>query len=443
MADIQNLGGPGNPVLVTGTVIVDPTTPLAENLTQIKGAAVSDTNALPVKVVDAAGVAAPIGTAADPVRVDPTGTTAQPVTVTSAVSYVAFGAAGNLAAALNSAVTVANTLGMSTITFTLTIPPAATVTFEGSFDEGVSYSTITIRAMGADGYATTATTSGSYVGSIVGCSHVRARVSVAGSGAAGGVVGRLSQQLSTLEGIENPAPSDFALNRARGRIQNTNGIHKFGRNPDIDTTIEAIWAYGGLYTFSASAETWYLVSSSAADVAVTITAEVLDGNYVATTRTTTLTGQTPVAIAGGTILRVNRAYNSSGTVLVGNVYMLRSVNVTAGVPNVATDVRAMIQIGEEQTLQAMFTVPASTTAYLTQWAGGTDTGTAQIILSVREFGKVFRTRDRSVAAVGGGFDQAYGTYLSIPEKSDILVEALTSANNTAVTADYDLILIVN
>jgi len=144
-----------------------------------------------------------------------------------------FGTTNNLAAALNSVYTYSNTYGLSSISFKLTIPTGATVTFEGSFD-GTTFNNVTLRRVANDGYVQTTTVSDVYIGSIIGMRIFRVRVSVVGS-ASGTVIGTSSSQVGTLEGIENGPPNDFDINIAEGRIQGYSLVNKFGRNPDVDT----------------------------------------------------------------------------------------------------------------------------------------------------------------------------------------------------------------
>lgn len=349
-----------------------------------------------------------------------------------------FGAASNLGSTLNSAVTLTNTNGYNSISFYLTIPTGATVVFEGNVD-GVTWTSCTLRQKGGDNYITSTSQSGEVVGSIAGLREFRVRVSVAGS-ANGTVMGRATRDVCTLEGIENGPPNEFFFDTSRGKIGGINGTTRFARNPDIDMVKETIWALGGTYTFSTVAASYYISSTSASDTQV-ITVTVLDGNYVPTTRTVTLAGQTKTLIPGGTILRINGAANTGTTDLTGNVYIYEDDTVVLGVPQTATKIRNYIPLIEQNSGIGVYTVAAGQTAYLVKWQAQCSTGTADVSMDVRQFGSVFRNRGRKLIAPVGSSE--YKIFLRIPEKSDIKFEASTSANNTTVLVEYDLILADN
>lgn len=160
------------------------------------------------------------------------------VALSPAGKFEVFGSSGNIAAAQGSAVTFVNTGGYNTITFNLTVPTGATIEFQSSFDGGTTYTRCTLRGTSSDSYTQRTSTSGPFIGSIAGMSHFKIVVVIAGSGGTGTVIGQASKEVSTLEGQENPPPSDFIFDVSRGRIRTTSTNHKFGRNPDIDTAAE-------------------------------------------------------------------------------------------------------------------------------------------------------------------------------------------------------------
>lgn len=118
-----------------------------------------------------------------------------------------FGSSGNLAAALNSAVTFTNTGGFSSIGFYVAVPPGATVVFEGRYETTTGiWSGARMRSNVTDNYVSGATISGTFNGSISMFREFRVRVSVAGSGSAGTVVGTAGIVMTTLEGQEHGPP---------------------------------------------------------------------------------------------------------------------------------------------------------------------------------------------------------------------------------------------
>lgn len=91
--------------------------------------------------------------------------------------------------------------GATSIGFKLTRPSNATIIFEGSWD-GVNWTDLTLRQMGAHGYSTRTSEDENWIGSVSTFQYFRLRVTTGGTGA-GTVVGKFSATMSTLEGIEN------------------------------------------------------------------------------------------------------------------------------------------------------------------------------------------------------------------------------------------------
>lgn len=80
-------------------------------------------------------------------------------------------------------------------------PTGGQIAFEGSYD-GVNFSAITLREVGANGYTQKCVATEDYIGSIACLAKVRFRTSVGGS-APGSIGGRMNQTGSTIEGIEH------------------------------------------------------------------------------------------------------------------------------------------------------------------------------------------------------------------------------------------------
>lgn len=253
--------------------------------------------------------------------------------------------------------------------------------------------------------------------------------------------------------VPNTSSVDRAINISSGSVNGYSSVHKFGRNPDvdIDTDPEDVWSYGGSYTFLSSAQTLYVSSSDASDTTQSIKVEGLDANWEPQTQSATLNGQNQVALSG-TWLRVFRAYNDSGTNLNGDVYVAESDTLTGGVPDTASKVKAHVESVYQQTLMAIYTIPAGKTGYLVKWYitinsnGSTSEKECDAALYTRLDGKVFRLKEY----VGldnhgaGSWNYDYPIPLKLPEKTDVKVVADTvSSNNTDVTAGFDIILIDN
>jgi hypothetical protein len=247
--------------------------------------------------------------------------------------------------------------------------------------------------------------------------------------------------------VGNLMTSDFLVEVSRGNILGYSLDRKFGSIGSIAASTPAdVWAYGitsgaETYTFSTTADIDSMSSSSISDTEA-ITVIGLDANYEEVIQTKNLTGQATV-LFDTPMIRVNRAYNSNGNDLIGNVYIYTNGTPTAGgVPGTVANVRAYIPIGEGQTLQAIYTVPAGKTAYfmgletsLTKAGGATAVG-GNFRGRTRLFNKVFRTQDDFDLISSGNSNRVYNLPIPLPfeEKTDFV--ATVGVTNTGAGASW-------
>ena len=225
-------------------------------------------------------------------------------------------------------------------------------------------------------------------------------------------------------------------------------VEKFGANHVVDTATdpEDCWSQGGTYTFLAAAATLYVSSDSAADTAKSINVQGLDANWNLQTKSVTLTGQTQ-AVIGGTWLRVFRAYNESATTLAGNVYIAETDTLTTGTPQTASKIKAKIDLGDGQTMMAIYTVPNGYTAYMTRWyttLAISRASYAVVQMKKRLSGGVFRTT-REVGLTGAGnsiYQESLNIAIPFPAKTDIKITILeVGANDMNIDGGFDLLLV--
>lgn len=220
---------------------------------------------------------------------------------------------------------------------------------------------------------------------------------------------------------------------------NHRAIFKFGYNTSIGTTEATVWDQGGIYTYLLSASVLKLSSSDNSDTS-TVVIYGLDENWNEISETIVLTGQTAVNTANSYI-RIYRGTVISGQPL-GNIYA-GTGTVTAGVP---ANIFMKILATENQTLMAVWSVPAGYTGYIYQVSisSGSSLANKYIIsrLKVREFGEVFRTRlvlaQHNTTTT---FDKAYPTI--VPEKSDIEIRAESSSGTDNVSATFTVVYVKN
>lgn len=240
----------------------------------------------------------------------------------------------------------------------------------------------------------------------------------------------------------------FNLQVARGQITGHKALFKFGSNPVVDAALETVWSQGGIYAYPSAATVMKVSSSSNNDTALgtgarTVTVAGLDANYNELSEVITLNGQTEV-LTTNSFIRVFRAFVNtagSGATAAGDIYVGVGV-VTAGVP---ATVYAKIPLGANQTLMAVWTVPAGYTAYIDQGtfsaAGANTNHSIKGQLCFRPFGGVMRVG--AELAISNGFALFDFEFpIAFPEKTDIEARALAlSGSGFYVAATFDLIYI--
>ena len=256
-------------------------------------------------------------------------------------------------------------------------------------------------------------------------------------------------QISSITRVGTSEP--FELQVARGQVAWHYDVHKFGFNPDIDDALETVWAQGGLYSYLAAATQLSVSSSSTDDTSAgtgarTVTLSGLDANYSEISETVTLNGQTAVTTTNSYLRIFRMVVNSAGSggENAGVIYA-GTGTVTSGVP---ANKYATIAIGDNQTLMAIWTVPANHTAYLLQ----TDVTVATTqnnkyctaSLVARPYGEVFQVKDRFVKAESQT-TLTYSLPLEFEEKTDIEYRAIgdSAGADIAISAAFEIVYIWN
>jgi len=259
----------------------------------------------------------------------------------------------------------------------------------------------------------------------------------------------MARETSSISRVGTSEP--FELQVSRGQIAYHESLFKFGFNPDVDDSLETVWAEGGLYSYLSSATVLKVSSSSANDTSAgtgarTVELFGLDADYDEINETVTLSGQTAVNTTQS-FLRVNRMIvRSAGTggTNAGVIYA-GTGTVTAGVP---ANKYATVAAGDGQSLMALWTVPRGYTAYVTQTditvATTQNNKYATITFLARPFGEVFQVKDKFVKSESGHM-QVYTFPLKFEEKTDLEMRCIgdSSGANIAVSAAFDVVYIQN
>jgi len=241
---------------------------------------------------------------------------------------------------------------------------------------------------------------------------------------------------------ESNITSSYILNNAK------NFIHKFGSVKGISGSVSQNQPYAicdqssdvavanGKYIFPDDAgESLTIVSSDNTDVQEILVIG-LNEHFEEKQEEVTLTGTTPLALSGKWS-RVFRAYNNGASDLVGNVSIKGSVNTYA-----------KILAGNNQTLMALYTIPADCVGYLLKYTiTAQNTGSSSAIgftidIQVREKDKVFRVLARTSAGTDYSIQEDYPFPLKLEPKSDIIFNVISAnGNNGSVNADFDIALV--
>lgn len=254
---------------------------------------------------------------------------------------------------------------------------------------------------------------------------------------------------------------DFLIAVSLGLVPGFSLVRKFGAIDGLTASTDTdLWEYGTLgsgtakYTFSDDdVADITLMSSSDADDSVAITIEGLDGDGNLVIQNKALNGQAQVEL-DTPLNRVNRAYNSNGTVLEGDVYIYTTdTTAPGGVPQIAdqVNVRGFLNSTDSQTLQGPFSVPVGCVALILGLEASLShvtvnpTGTVNITCKgiVREFSKIPRTQDEFDLIHRGDSSKNHNfpIPLPFPERSDFIPQVNSDTAGVGATWSYSILLV--
>jgi hypothetical protein len=221
--------------------------------------------------------------------------------------------------------------------------------------------------------------------------------------------------------IAQPAmPYSWAV--AQGKIKDHHSMNKFGYNGDVGATMETIWTGSTVYTYETTPSNVNVKSDSIEDDiskppagtgAHTVQIYGLNGRYEEVNEVITMNGQTDVASVNQ-YLRVFRVVVRSagnGGANAGLITVKEATN---------TRTLARVEIGDNQTLMAVWTVPANHEAHMASFYAATALAKSTTVdLVIRPYGEVFQVKRRIIineiralatgggGAVTAGFDVMY------------------------------------
>jgi len=263
-----------------------------------------------------------------------------------------------------------------------------------------------------------------------------------------GTAGGMVPAVKVVEGVS-------ALDLSMGRVPGVSCVQKFGQNASVQTsgTGEDIWSAGGNYTgwIQVALAVRIKAGGDAADDAggagaQSVTIEGLDENWALASETVVTNG-TSVSLPTTTkFIRVFRAYAAAagtyGTGVGSNVG-------TIVIENTTPVVMAQIEAVAGQTEQAIYSVKASCTAYMSALHiyVGAATKTSTVSLYKRLNGDDIVTpfgATRIVqrfSAIAGYTPITFDCMPSFPAMTDIWVRGVSQTQANAVSATFDLYLV--
>lgn len=261
----------------------------------------------------------------------------------------------------------------------------------------------------------------------------------------------------------NLYPTAFPFREANNGAPSAVAFLKLiGKNAAV-TTISDLWTLSGtlLRTNPTVGFTLAVSSASAADTAAGTGARIVevDGieatTFEAKTVTLTLAGQTKVTDGSGiSFIRINDVrVISVGTGLAnaGIIYAYDNAvaTVTAGVPQTATVIYGTVAIGDNQTRQSMYLIPAGYQAQISAYGIGIEDGTttARPVTGQLNYGKAVTGGNVSLVdflpgSAGDSLNMRdFAEFpLVIDEKQDISIRAISSAAAAVVVGWADMVL---
>jgi len=251
-------------------------------------------------------------------------------------------------------------------------------------------------------------------------------------------------------------PGDFSLELAKGNIPGHYGLNKFGRNPDIGTATdpEDVWDGSGLWVRPTTARVHDVGSGDANDDAAGTGAQavrlwgLVDWHKAEVSEDIELAGASDVATVNSYVI-----IHRMKVIRWGAIAGVAAANILATAVTDAT-VTAQITVGNDQTLMAVYGVPALQTLYVTQWyldlnksgsAGSVDVDLCIDPVPDQALSGYQVKHHLGLQSVGSShIGHPFNPYYPVPGPALVLVRvAEVSASGSDISAGFDGILVDN
>jgi len=238
---------------------------------------------------------------------------------------------------------------------------------------------------------------------------------------------------------------DIMLEIPRGNIAGQSSVNKFGQNHDVESDEqEDIWDGSYNYVFPTSTNITH-IAQTADQVAMrgqTIEVQGLDLDWELVVQNATLDGAntTTKVLLATKLRRVFRMRVLADVVTDQPICVGNSLGTTTN---------AMIQAGNNQTLMAIYTIPAGKTGYITRGyasvseATGKEPKSTEIRMWMADRGNGYEFQLKKALGIpkaGSMLVMEFKPYGKVPEKTDIKVSAYCEGEAGNVSAGFDIIL---
>ena len=240
--------------------------------------------------------------------------------------------------------------------------------------------------------------------------------------------------------------NDYMLELSKENIPGHSSINKFGRNSNVASgATEEIWDGSAVYTWPSTASITHIRSAvdSATTQGMIIEIQGLDTNYNKVIQNTTLDGaDSTTEVALTTALR--RAFRME--FLDGSA---ADQDIQVGPTGFATQ-QAIITAGNNQTLMAIYTIPANYTGFMTAWYAAINPATNQDPTSMpiriwnRDNANGYAPQIKHIhGIIEGHVQHFYKPYPKLTEKTDVWMTAAPVGKAADVSSGFDIILVDN
>lgn len=252
----------------------------------------------------------------------------------------------------------------------------------------------------------------------------------------------MSHAIRTLSASKVIAP-ELLLEIAAWRVKTMTPFIKFARDPDVTAIESDVWEHTWNLIYLISAEQLEMSSSLATDNLAWIWAHTvkifwLDADYKEIEETISMHA-TDWTIAVTTVNSYLRVYRMS----IITAWSSEKALWTISLKDSLTNTQALVVDWNNQTLMSQYTIPAWKTAFLIYWDSSVwEWKSAVGKFYMRVLWEVFRVV-QIIDLFETNYVRNFKLPISIPEKTDLTFRASSASAWTAMSINYDLVLIDN